>query len=289
MHRNETGVVDITIRALVTLLNEHSNMRTHIYYHETDLFPYQPVSHVWTIIYIVLSFGFFNILNRMTDEKHNWLKQNTLISFIHSSITSVLVIISVVRAPEIFKDPLSHSNDFNYAVLAFTAGYFLYDFVDCLLNATSNFYPILFHHIVVLAFLVYVLYYTRNIGYSIYGLSIEMNSMFLHGRRLLRWYKSIYYYNLVKIVADIGNYITFIILRFGIIFVVLRAAYSQQDRLHPIVYYFSVLCVLAIGVLNVVLLYRLIKNDLRKKSKLKPDKKMEDQILMTDNHVLLPS
>ena len=196
-------------------------MTTSVYFHETDLFPYRPISPIWMIIYVSLSFALFTKLNRIFVVKSNWLQQNTLLSFIHSSISSIFVIISVIRAPEMFEDPLSHSNHFNYATLAFTLGYFLYDFVDCIKNATAKIYPILFHHILAIGFIFYVLYCTRIMGYAIYGLSMEINSIFLHARRLLRLYppllKSNDDNNLLKLLVDIGNYITIILLRFGIV------------------------------------------------------------------------
>jgi hypothetical protein len=227
------------------------------------------------------------------DLKINWLRQNTLLSFIHSSICSVLIIISVLRASEIFKDPLSHSNHFNYGLIAFSIGYFLYDFIDCIQNLTSSLFGILIHHIIVLMFLTHVLFYTRNIGYAIYGLSIEMNSVFLHARRLLRLHSpiltSIYYNNLLKILIDIGNYSTFILFRFGIVIVGLRALYIQRNRLHPTVHIFTIMISLAIGILNIILFYRLSKNQIRDQSKIKQEKQIEDKILMTNNHILLPS
>ncbi len=262
-------------------INSILTMQTKIYFDESDCFPYQPISPIWMIMYILSSFYFFTELNRTirsnnTDRKDlkiNWLRQNILLSFIHASICSMLIIISVLRAPEMFKDPLSHSNHFNYALIAFTLGYFLYDLNDCIQNSTSSKFGILIHHIIVIIFLTHVLFYTRNIGYAIYGLSIEINSIFLHARRLLRWYApittSIYYNNLLKILIDIGNYITFILFRFGIVIIGLRALYIQQNRLHPIVHMLTVLAGFGIGILNIILFYRLSKHHFFGKLKLK--------------------
>ena len=165
-----------------------------MYFHHLDYFPYQPISPIWMIIYVLLSFYFFTILNRIVkksrkkDLKFNWLKKNIFISLIHSFISSILIIISIIKPLELFKDPLSYSNHFNYIVISFSLGYFLYDFFDYLKYSISSTYGILFHRIIVISFLTHVLYYTRNIGYTIYGLSFEINSIFLHARRLLRWY-----------------------------------------------------------------------------------------------------
>jgi hypothetical protein len=163
--------------------------------------------------------------NHRNDLKDTWLKQNTLISFIHSLISSILIVIAVLRAPEMLEDPLSHINYFNYALIAFSLGYFVWDFYDCLQNATQSTFVILIHHIVVILFLGHILLRTRNIGYGIYALSLEINSVFLHARRLLRWYTpitSIYYTKILKLFIDIGNYITFILFRFGVVFSGLR-------------------------------------------------------------------
>lgn len=276
-------------------------MHTKIYFHGLDVFPYQPISQIWMIMYILSSFCFFKKLNRMIkkndidkkDIKINWLRQNTLLSFIHAFICSILIIIGILRAPEMFDDPLSHSNHFNYALIAFSIGYFLYDFIDCINNSTSSILPILIHHIIVITFFTHVLFHTRTIGYAIYGLSIEINSIFLHARRLLRWYSPItrsnYYNNLLKISVDIGNYITFILFRFGIVIVGLHALYIHRNRMHVIVHLFTVLISIAIGILNIVLFYRLSKTQFFGKSKMKQEKQNDDKILMTNNHILLPS
>ncbi|CAF1149163.1 unnamed protein product [Adineta steineri] len=270
-------------------------MHTLFYFHESDIYPYEPIQPIWMIIYALLSLGFFYITNHMTKSnlKNNWLKQNTLLSFIHSTICSILILIAVLRAPEMFDDPLSHSNYFNYAVISFSIGYFFWDFFDCLQNSTLSTFPILIHHIIVITFLSQILLRTRNIGYGLYALSLEINSVFLHARRLLRWYSpvssSIYYKNLLKLFIDTGNYITFIIFRFGVVLIALRALYLQRNRLEPITHLFTVISVCAIGILNIVLFYRLLKNQISQKTKLKDKKLIADQILIIDNDILLPS
>jgi hypothetical protein len=227
------------------------------------------------------------------DIKNDWLRQNTLLSFIHSIISSILIIIAVLRAPEMLDDPLSHSNFFNYGLIAFSVGYFFWDFFDCWKNSTSSAFAILIHHVIVITFLSHILFRTRNIGYGLHALSLEINSVFLHARRLLRWYtpisSSIDFQKILKLFIDIGNYITLILFRFGVVINGLWTLYLERNRLDPIVHIFTVTCVSLIGILNLILSYRLIKNQINGKSKMKKDKLIEDNILMTDNHVLLPS
>lgn len=275
-------------------------MQTLFYFHETDAFPYRPINQIWMIVFSALSFIFFFLIDQITkilwknnEDKSNWLRQNTLLSFTHSFLSSLFIFIAVLRAPEMFDDPLSHINYFNYAVIAFSIGYFIYDFFDCLQNSSSSTFAILIHHLVVITFLSHMLYRTRNIGYGLYALSLEVNSVFLHARRLLRWYQpfssSITRQRQLKCFIDIGNYVTFILFRFGVVISGLQKLYTEGYRLDPIIRMFTVICVSAIGLLNLVLFYRLIVNQIRRKSHKKREKFNEDHLLMTDNHVLLPS
>ncbi|CAF1591856.1 unnamed protein product, partial [Didymodactylos carnosus] len=183
----------------------------------SDLFPYNPLDSAWIIVYTLPSFVFFIIIHGfitkygfkqveisktieetvLIDEKivHSsptkqqirWIHQNTFLSFVHSTLCGLLLFIAFYRAPEILKDPLSHANIFNYRLLCFSLGYFFYDMFDCLLYAPKQdlSYAIIGHHIIVIIYILNSLIQTRNIGYTMFALSMEINSIFLHARRLL--------------------------------------------------------------------------------------------------------
>ena len=157
-------------------------MLTHVYFHPSDLFPYRPVPFGWMCTCVSLSFIVFHLCSWKIALNHEtsstWLKRNTLLSFLHAVVSSVLLIIAVVRAPEMFDDPLSHSNHFNYALIGLSVGYFLYDFLDCLRNSTGATPAILAHHVVVITFFTHILLHTRNLGYGLHALSLEANSVF---------------------------------------------------------------------------------------------------------------
>lgn len=269
-------------------------MPTKIYFHQSDLFPYEPVSPILMIVYTILSYGFFATLNQMIkpmkNEQIDWLKHNTLVSFIHAAICSVFVIISVIREPKVFQDPLSHSNHFNYAIITFSAGYFLYDLVDCIVNSKTSVISFLIHHLIALVFLAYVLYNTRNIGYTIFGLAIEINSCFLHARRLFRWYSPIlssdYFNDMLRKVIDAGNYITFILFRFGIVMVSFHAIYIHRKRITVFFYTFNLLVTLAMAILNAVLFYQLIRNQSIRNERLKKEKYITDMNVVTNKHIV---
>lgn len=258
------------------------------------MFPYEPISSVWMVSIAFISLMFFALidtiiksLTKLENGKSSitWLQHNTLISFIHSSISSILIITAVLRAPEIHKDPLSHSNFFNYSLLSFSLGYFIWDFYDCMTNSNSSILGILFHHFIAISFLLVALVPTRNLGYTIYALSLEINSVFLHGRRLLRWFSLPSSHEFVSLFVDLCNYITFVLFRFGVIVHGLFMLYIQRNRLGPIVHVFTVLSVAAIGVLNVVLFFRLLNSQTKTRKY-----KVDDEIISIHNHdIILPS
>jgi hypothetical protein len=252
-----------------------------VYFHETDSFPYQPIHPLWAFMISMVAFLIFLMIDRTIkksrkqsfqhDQGNIWLQHNTLLSFIHSFISSIFIIVAVLRAPEMFHDPMSHTNFFNYALIAFSLGYFIWDFFDCTLNSSSSMLAILFHHIIVISFLLLILIRSRNVGYALQALSLEINSVFLHGRRLLRWYNpissSVDVQQLLKNIMDIGNYVTFIIFRFVVVIHGLYMSYIERHRLDRLSHVVVVLSVSGIGVLNVVLFYRLVKNQLKRKIK----------------------
>lgn len=259
-------------QAKTFLFQEVFPMDTNAFFHPGDVFPYRPISRRWMMMYIITSFMFFTKFNRWIKSKSmksNWLKENILLSFVHALICSIILLIAVIRAPEFFQDPLSHANHFNYALIAFSIGYFAYDFLDCIRHSSQSLVGIVIHHIVAIVFLSHVLYQTRNIGYAIYGLSLEINSVFLHARRLIRWYSpvtsSTRFNHRIKIFVDIGNYLTFILFRFGVVIIGLRAVYIQRDRLHPVTCFCTASAGVAIGIINLILFYRLNKNCFRRK------------------------
>lgn len=262
-------------------------METHapVYYHETDVYPYRPIEPIWMLVSVSVTFVFFFVVDRWTRpaNRNDWLRQNTLLSWIHSTICSVLVVVAVLRAPEMFEDPLSHANHFNYCVIAFTVGYFLWDLRDCLRNSTASILPIAFHHAVAMTFLIHVLLRTRNIGYALYALSLEINSVFLHARRLLRRYGLAARMTLLARVVDVGNYITFVIFRFGVVLEALRILAVQRHRFPLVIHIFTVFSVSAIGVLNVVLFWRLLKDQFGSK------RKSKSKGHAVENDVMMPS
>lgn len=270
------------------------------YFHPSDQFPYYPISHIWMLIYGILSFAFFSVINRYlklpdvtsSNNKTGWAQQNTLISFIHASMSSGLLLVGILMSPAVLNDVFSHANHFNYAVIAFSLGYFVWDFFDCLLNATTSIVGILVHHVAAILFFGCVLYQTRYVGLAFYGLSLEFNSVFLHARRLLRWYATESLLSTtneaVRKIVTVANYVTFIIFRFGATGFGFLKLHSGKSQTHTVMYWFTLVIVLTVYYLNFVLFYRIVTNDIILNAKARQTRQEQgnsnelDEMLSTD-------
>jgi hypothetical protein len=86
-------------------------MSTQVYFHPSDRFPYQPISLLWMLSYISSSFVFFYILGRWIISSStgahgkqlsfDWLKHNTLLSFIHSSVFTSIALGDYTRPGDV--------------------------------------------------------------------------------------------------------------------------------------------------------------------------------------------
>ncbi|KAL5714545.1 alanine--tRNA ligase [Ranunculus cassubicifolius] len=121
---------------------------------------------------------------------------NTSVSLLHSSITSVSVIVILINqwtsnGPE---KMFEHSQLFAvtwpgaYPALCFSSGYFAYDQWDMLQHRlyTGLIPSILVHHFILLVCFTLALFRNTSINYLILTLICEVHSIFLHTRKVRR-------------------------------------------------------------------------------------------------------
>lgn len=121
---------------------------------------------------------------------------NTSVSLLHSSITSLSVILIVVNqwVANVPGKMFEHSQLFAatwpgaYPALCFSSGYFAYDQWDMLhYRLYSGLIPsILVHHLILLVCFTLALFRNITINYLILTLICEMHSVFLHIRKVRR-------------------------------------------------------------------------------------------------------
>jgi hypothetical protein len=231
-----------------------------------------------------------------------WTNRNLQISFVHSVLCSIwLVYILIARYAELQHDLLYSVTWDMYLLLAFSCGYFLYDFYDICANGyLKREWVICLHHWIVLISFGYHMINLISIGYTVIALIMEFNSVFLHARKLLKFYG----YKRTSWLVNLNcflNILTFVLFRFGVLVVIFYSIRIDGHRVS-----LQYLCVLVVfvsmmAVINLILFKRIVEKDVvprvckRKSKKQAPAmQKLDDEdeekmqpIDMNQNIVLL--
>jgi hypothetical protein len=192
-----------------------------------------------------------------------WSNRNLQISFIHSLLCSIWLTRIALCENHIFNNLFGHMSWDTYLVVAFSSGYFLYDFYDICINGHfHDQWVVCVHHLIVIVCFSHNLIHLLNIGYTAVALAMEYNSIFLHARKLLKFYygdKSDN--NPIAIVNKYINLLTFVFFRFGILYLIFDGIMKDGDKVYLGYLILLSSCTFAMSIINVVLLKRLIVSD----------------------------
>lgn len=215
-----------------------------------------------------------------------WTNRNLQVSFVHSVLCSIwLLYILIARHNELFADLLFEITWDAYLVLAFSCGYFLYDFYDICANGyLKREWVVCVHHWIVLLSFGYHMINLISIGYTVIALLMEFNSVFLHARKLLKFY-AFKRASFIVYANCIANIFTFIVFRFGILAVIVYSIKIDGHRVSIQYLCTLITFILIMTVINVILFKRIIQKDINvlmcvkaKKSIINLDTQMMDHI-----------
>lgn len=201
-------------------------------------------------------------------DEERWQRLNLLISWLHALITGVLVLYSFLVYQDLRKDFVEHVNFVTYATCSLSFGYFIYDLFDVISNRRgSDLFEILLHHIITLIFFGLNVIRLKNIGYQMFALLAEVNSIFLHARKLFSLFniprENFYvHFNMVL------NIVTFFLCRLCMLFFVTLFVYYDRYRVGDY-YFLFVSCILipVMWIINPILFYRVLYTDFLKRYK----------------------
>ncbi|XP_028395571.1 TLC domain-containing protein 2-like [Dendronephthya gigantea] len=142
-----------------------------------------------------------------------WLWENLATSWVHSVISAALSIYSIYSTPSIIEDMINTNNSLLYSTLAISVGYFVYDLIDLAINDLQRSFCVIIHHVLVISSFLVCLLGNRLIPFAIFALLVEVNSVFLHARCLMRM-TELDQNGLVYKINRILLMITFILFRF---------------------------------------------------------------------------
>ncbi|XP_062391674.1 TLC domain-containing protein 2-like isoform X2 [Sardina pilchardus] len=226
-------------------------------------------------ICIVLgSAGVFKLMNAALNSlpvpavarKNTWRWRNISTSLIHSMLTGVWAVVGFYQHPEMAKDLISTHSALSHTLVSVSTGYFIYDFIDNILNQKlSVAWEVLSHHFVVVACFSIAVLTRQYVGFAVVALLVEINSVFLHVRQLLRMSgrgggasSSSGALCRLNSVLNLGTFVAF---RISTLAWMTRWLALNRTRVPLPFYAVGSLGLLAIMVMNAVLFYRLLRSD----------------------------
>ncbi|XP_073718902.1 TLC domain-containing protein 2 [Misgurnus anguillicaudatus] len=226
------------------------------------------------------SVGFFKLVNYgfgklpvpETAQRNTWKWRNILTSFVHSIITGVLSVLCFFIHPKMAEDLIETHSVLSHALVAVSIGYFIYDFFDMVLNQKiGQSWELLFHHVVVITCFGISVLSCQYVGFAVVALLVEINSIFLHLRQVLRMA------NLAKTtlyrINSMINLGTYVVFRINTLAWMTRWLVLNRERIPLISYTVGSVGLAIMTAINIVLFYRLMRSDFMKSSREKEVKK----------------
>ncbi|XP_064648656.1 TLC domain-containing protein 2-like [Lineus longissimus] len=221
---------------------------------------------------------FFQVLNKLVTYVgspsfvHNkpnefWKFRNLFISWVHAFIAGTWTLYSALAYPEYRQDLIAFVEPGAYALVTFTTGYFLYDTGDLIVNnRVLKQWEVAFHHAAVTSMFFYNMATSRCIGYNVYALMAEVNSFFLHTRKLLQMCHVRFDHWSYKINAVL-NIVTFVVFRGLSLGTITMGMITPGERYRVSTIYWYTLCgsMFVMWGINPILFWRLLKNDFLRK------------------------
>ncbi|XP_061684135.1 TLC domain-containing protein 2 [Syngnathoides biaculeatus] len=228
------------------------------------------------------SYGLFRCINAGVGSlpvpesaRKNAIKwRNISTSFTHSLVTAIWAVLCFFLQPEMAEDLIETHSVFSHALVSFSIGYFIYDLCDMVKNQKlSQCWELALHHIVVITcFGLSVLTY-RYVGFAVVALLVEINSVFLHLRQILRLANraagTVYRVNSM---INLGTYVVF---RINTLAWMTRWLVLNRDKVPLAAYTLGSVGLAIMTVMNIILFYRLLRSDFLTSSTREPKKDKE--------------
>lgn len=219
------------------------------------------------------SVAFFRLVNAgvsflpIPESAHRnaWKWRNIATSFVHSFITAIWAVLCFFLHPQMAEDLIETFSVFSHALVSFSIGYFIYDFFDMVLNQKlSMSWELLFHHTVVIACFGLSVISCKYVGFAVVALLVEINSVFLHLRQMLRMANAAT--GTVYRVNSIINLGTYVVFRINTLAWMTRWLVLNRDKVPLVAYTLGSVGMAIMTAMNIVLFYRLLRSDFLKTS-----------------------
>ncbi|KAJ0063440.1 hypothetical protein NL108_002681 [Boleophthalmus pectinirostris] len=223
------------------------------------------------VLFTLVNHGIGKLPMPESAHRNAWKWRNTATSFVHSFVTAIWSVLCFFHHPQMAEDLIKTFSVLSHALVSFSIGYFIYDFFDMLLNQKlSSAWELLFHHTVVIACFGLSVISCNYVGFAVVALLVEINSVFLHLRLMLRM-ANIAVGTLYRVnsIINLGTYVVF---RINTLAWMTRWLVLNRDNVALLAYTLGSVGMAIMTVMNIVLFYRLLRKDFLKTSTREPKK-----------------
>ncbi|XP_017290786.1 TLC domain-containing protein 1 [Kryptolebias marmoratus] len=187
-----------------------------------------------------------------------WKWRNLSVSMVHSLLTGPWAVTCVVIWPEMLSNIPSYHTPLSYLLVCVSTGYFVQDAADIILSGHARgSWEFLVHHAMVIWCFLYALYTQLYIAGAVIALFVEVNSVTLHLRLMLKLAgaQSSPVYRANKL----ANLLTYVIFRLSTQFYLTWFIIQNYDSLEHCGYFLSTM--IGMNIMILVYFYRLLRAD----------------------------
>ncbi|XP_013914872.1 PREDICTED: TLC domain-containing protein 2 [Thamnophis sirtalis] len=215
------------------------------------------------------SVGAFRLLNTVVEclvpppsraQRLRWKWRNIWTSLGHSLLSSSWALLGFYFYPSMGEDLIDQFSPSAHCLLGISIGYFVQDFLDMVCNQKlQKCWELLFHHFVVIVCFGFAFLARRFVGFAMVALLVEINSVFLHLRTILRMagLANTPFFRLASLV-NLGTYLVFRIL---ILAWMSRWLALNREKVPAVPYVMGTVGMAIMLSINIVLFYRLLRCD----------------------------
>ncbi|KAM6987958.1 TLC domain-containing protein 1 [Tautogolabrus adspersus] len=192
------------------------------------------------------------------NEYSSWKWRNLSVSIVHSLLTGTWALTCVLVWPETLRNLHSYHTPLSYLLVCISTGYFVSDAADIILTGHGRgSWEFLIHHVLVISCFLYALYTQLYVAGAVIALFVEVNSVTLHMRLMLKLAGAqsypLYYYN------KFANLFTFVTFRLCTQFYLtwyIVSNYSWLDNASYLLF-----SMIAMNIMILIYFYRLLRAD----------------------------
>ncbi|XP_070591620.1 TLC domain-containing protein 2 [Erythrolamprus reginae] len=215
------------------------------------------------------SVGAFRLLNAVLERlvpppspalTVRWKWCNIWTSLAHSLLSGPWALLGFYFYPPMGEDLIDQFSPSAHCLLGISIGYFLQDFSDMICHQElQKCWELLFHHFVVIVCFGFAFLARRFVGFAMVALLVEINSIFLHLRTILRMAGLAHTASFrLASLANLGTYLVFRIL---ILAWMSRWLALNRGNVPAVPYAMGTAGMAVMLPINIVLFYRLLRSD----------------------------